>query len=114
MKFIRSIAVLCLLLAVNAAAPSGLVTLSWDYPAYELSDKLTFKVYSSATMVLPLESWPVLTNVSGTNLSVKLQILPGQRFFYMTASNFWGESGPSNLIGTPPLPRDMTNLTISR
>jgi hypothetical protein len=97
-----------------AVTPSGKVTLAWDYPASELSTNLTFRVYSSATMQLPITAWPVLTNVVGTNLSVQVTVAPGQRFFFLTASNFWGESGPSNLANTPPLPRDMTNLTINR
>lgn len=87
------------------------VTLAWDgYPPGELSTNLTFKVYSSTNPAVPLTNWQVFTNVVGTNTSVVIVMQPEQRFFFVTASNLWGESTPSNVAGSPPPPRD--NLTV--
>ena len=102
---------LCCILAY-AAAIDGKVTLVWDYPVSEMTTNLTFKVYSSTNIIIPLTNWVVLTNIVGTTNSVKVQITPGACFFYVTASNFWGESNPSNVASTPVLPRSPQNLKI--
>ena len=102
-----------LLRALPTPPPAGNVTLSWDYPAAELSTNLTFKVYGSSDITVPMTSWTVLTNMVGTNTSVSLKITPGAFFFVMTSSNRWGESPFSNVASTPPLPRASTNLNIS-
>jgi hypothetical protein len=108
-----------ILLLVTASAlawtpPDGRLTLEWDYPEQERSTNLTFYVYSTTNVFAPMTNWAVLTNVVGTNLSVRLQIDPGQRFFVMTASNFWGESDFSEVASTPPLPRSNANLKLRR
>lgn len=94
--------------------PDGLVTLEWDYPEAERSTNLTFYVFTSTNVAVPLTNWTALTNVVGTNLSVQLQIDPGQRYFVMTASNFWGQSDFSEVASTPSLPRRDMKLKLSR
>lgn len=102
-------------IAAKAAGPGATrnsVTLAWDYPTNELSTNLLFKVYSHTNITVPLTNWTVLTNVVGTNLNVAIPMNAQQRFFYVTASNYWGESFPSNVAGTPPPPRDQVGLRL--
>lgn len=112
-KTISALAGLCLL-AVAASPPSGRVRLAWDYEPTELSTNLTFVLRHSTSIATPLTNWLVLTNVVGTNLTIEVQITPGQHYFVLTASNFWGESDFSNVAGTPPLPRSAVNLRVAR
>lgn len=107
-----SLAVVCLA-AVSlprGTPPSGRITLAWDYPTNELGMDLTFRVYRSGD----LRNWTLLTNVVGTNATVAVQVQPGQHFFAMTASNFWGESDFSAVASTPPLPRSDSKVSITR
>lgn len=116
-KFLTLVAaVTCLAAAaLDLSPPSGNVVLSWSYPAESLSPDLTFRVYASTNLATPITNWACLTNIAGTNLSASVKIQPGQMFFVMTASNFWGESLTSNVAATPklPLPAGDT-LTIKR
>lgn len=90
----------------SAGAPaSDTVTLAWDYPSAELTTNLTFKLYHSTNPALPLTQWTPFTNIAGTNLSVALFLDVGVHFFFLTASNWWGESDPSNVASTPAPPR---------
>lgn len=92
---------LAILLASIAFAFAGVktnVTLVWDYPATELNTNLTFKLYSSTNITVPLTNWPVATNVPGTITNVTLPIQPGMTFYFVTASNEFGESDPSNTV----------------
>src|SRR5215469_18824958 len=50
-----------------------------------------FKLYSSPDLTLPLAQWTLTAVVPGTNICVTNIILPGQMFFYLTASNSSGE-----------------------
>jgi len=117
-RFIKPIAAMAALFVAFAslAAPPGVmrtnVNLAWDYPTNELSTNLTFKLYSATNIASPVATWPLLTTVVGTNLSVTLPIDAQQRYFVMTASNWWGESIPSNVAGTPPLPRSDSKLSL--
>lgn len=104
-------AVLCL------GAPPGVirtnVTLAWDpYPTNQISPDLVLKVYSSTNATAPLSTWPLLTTVNPTNSTVTLPTDAQQRFFVMTASNWWGESFFSNVTNTPPTLRLTNNLRL--
>ena len=94
------------------------VTLVWD-PELGID---FFKVYGSTNLIAPLNTWSLLTNIPGsvmtatnsfpsTNAQVVIQ--PGVMFFYLTASNLWGETGPSNITNTPAVPV-ATNLNLHR
>ena len=101
---------LCALFLTAVPSPAGTtatndITLAWDYPASELSTNLSFKLYHSVNPAQPLAQWTPITNIAGTNLSVSLPVEVGVHFFYLTASNWWGESDPSNVASTPPPPR---------
>lgn len=99
------------------AIPTGptSVTLAWDpEPGIDV-----LKIYASTNVSAPVNTWTVLTNIPGvvsnsypaTNVQVVIQ--PGQMFFYITASNLWGETGPSNITNSPVVPV-ATNLVIHR
>jgi len=106
MKLKHIAPLLLLALPLNAGIGTNeTVTLTWDYPAADLSPDLTFRIRHSTEADLPFAKWSVLTNVAGTNLSVTLNLEPGQHYFYLTATNWWGESDPSNIASTPPRPR---------
>ncbi len=93
------------------APPNGHIRLTWDYPAAEMTDT-TFNVHYSTDLAVPMTSWLVMTNVSTTN--VDLTITPGKMFFYVTATNFWGESDPSNVVHTPGVYQNAVNLQIQK
>lgn len=103
------------LLAITAgisfAALNSKVKLIWDYPADQITN-VTFNLHYSTNISVPLTNWPTLTNVSTTNVDLDTQ--PGAYFFYVTASNFWGESDPSNVASTPAAPGTTYNLKITR
>jgi len=84
------------------------VTFTWD--AYAGAD--SFGLYHSDSVVVPLTNWVCLTNFSGTNTQFSIQVVPGAHFYYLTASNMWGQSGPSNVANTPPVATDPTNVVL--
>lgn len=86
------------------------VTLAWN----PQSGVDTFYLYTSTNAALPLNQWTPLTNAPGTATNLVVIMTPGQQFFFLTASNLWGESGPSNTANTPPVPTGQTNLVIHR
>lgn len=99
---IRAFPILILTLATLAARA---LSLAWEYPA---ADEVTFTVYRSGDLV----TWQPLTNTGKTNIA--LAVVPGKAFYYVTASNFWGESDPSNTVGTPAIAQHPSGLTITR
>jgi hypothetical protein len=89
--------VVCISLMTSVApaavvAPAPKITLSWNYPADRLSADLTFKIYHSTDLAVPMKDWTVVTNVVGTSLSAKLPMAPGPHFFTVTAADSSGES----------------------
>lgn len=88
----------------------GKITLQWDAPV----QGVTFNVYHSPDATAPVSTWQRLTNVVGTNRAT-VTVIPGEHYFIVTASNFWGESGPSNIASTPAVPPEVgSSLKISR
>lgn len=111
----KVLTILAFSLAVGAFAaivtPRSL-TLAWDYPEYDdATNKLTFKVYASDTLNPP--NWQVAGTVEYPTKQITLQnVTPGKRFYYVTASNFWGESDPSNVAQTPAMPLSVNTLKL--
>jgi len=94
--------------------PSGFrktVALSWDYDTNNAPD--AFKLYSSTNIGLPATNWPLVATVSGNVQNITISNITAQQmWFYVTASNWWGESLPSNTAGTPQPPGSVINLRI--
>jgi hypothetical protein len=122
---------LCLLTVVSfvalAIVPSlrTTVPLEFDYPATELPMIQVFKVYSSTNPIQAVTSWPLYATLYPTNLTMlgtnasglvtnrfTLPIDATQRYFVMTASNWFGEGGFSVVAGTPPPPRSDVPLRV--
>ena len=111
----KTILALLALIASSVLLPAqidGRVTLQWDYPLDEL-DGVTFTVYHTTNAAAPVSDWAPIASITATN-RIPLTVIPGRNFFACTASNFWGESVPSNVAATPPLPRSDINLSIRR
>lgn len=86
-----------LALVTLAAAPQ-FVTLGWDY---DTTDADCFKVYMSADVTNPLANWKLVATVPGSNLVADVPVLGQHGFYFVTASNFLGESVPSNILRLP-------------
>ena len=105
------------------APEDPLIHVNWKYPTNRLDSIDAFCIYTTTNLAVPISSWPktvTLTNwtpiVIGTNalLTVDFSMFPEQRFFYVTSSNFWNESNPSNTARTPHPPLLVNQLEISR
>lgn len=83
-------------------APIAPVTLEWDCGTTSADTR--FYLFHSLTLKEPLTNWVCLTNVAGTDRSLKTDVIRGQNFFYLCASNWWGMSDPSNVAETPAVP----------
>ena len=83
-----------LLTVLSVALPlcAADLRLEWDPSA----NADAYNVYQSTNVAGP---WQCVGTTSGTNYILTVE--PAAYFFFVTASNFWGESGPSNLASTP-------------
>lgn len=114
MNKLTSIFLLCCPMLSGAQFnPTPIVTLHWSYPTNELSTNLLFRVWHSTSVAAP-RPWQNITNVVGTNLQVTINVQTcGFHAFYLSASNFWGDSDPSEVATTPPLPVATNRLWIT-
>src|SRR5262245_5962019 len=62
---------------------SKTLILKWNYS--QMSTDIVFKVYSTTNLASPVWKWPVYTNIATTSCVV--QMLPGNHYFAVTASN---------------------------
>ena len=107
------------------------VVLLFDYPTNEVDTNIVFILHGTTNATTPIQQWPVDATLSvapfwsngvvnvpiqGDHFvfSVSQPTLPGIKFWYVTASNFWGESFPSNVLAMPPAPRSDVNLRAIR
>jgi hypothetical protein len=126
MKKILAIAasLVALLPAQGQMLPPVQISLLWDYNILEAGDLREFRIYYADTVpdasdplsVFPM-GWSVLTTVSAAPImgtySYTEQVVPGQRYYTITAVNFWGlESLPSNAVHTPAAVRPARPLTL--
>ncbi len=104
------LAALFLLLACSLMAQTGTgtVTLAWD--ANPATDQVTkYTVYRAPAAAGP---WTKVQDVTATTATVT-GLSPGIYFFRVTASNVWAESGPSNVVSTPPPAGAPANLKVT-
>lgn len=106
------VCVLLLLGSLVSASPAD-ITLAWDYPTNELGTNLTFKIHSHTNVTAPPQNWAV-TEVVGTAAMVRVTMVPERRFWFVTASNFWGETPPSNIADTPKPTTNVTGLKLTK
>ena len=98
---------LILLIAATFAAATafsqtstGAVWLVWDAPTNAPD---VYKLYHSTSLSVPLTNWEHIATAPGNVTTAQAFVQPGQHFFFLTASNAWGETLPSNVAGTAPL-----------
>jgi len=89
--------------------PGVEVGLAWDAnPTNE--EVLSYQVYQASNVIGP---WELVLTVTNTNATIRLPS-PRRAFWYVTASNYWGESGPSNITNTPSQAGKVNGLGITR
>lgn len=122
---------LCFLLALTAFAllPSPkTVILAFEYPTNQVSDSLTFYLYATNNVSVPLTNWPAVGSLSATNATTR--IVSGtnwtytitnvqayeQTFYVVRASNaLWGVASDfSGVAAEEPLPRSDVQISIKR
>ena len=87
---------------------SILITLLWD--ANPPSDEVErYYVWQTTNVSVPFVQ---VTNVA-TN-GIAFDRVPGRYYFYVTASNWWGMSAPSNTTNTPTVASNVTTLKLQR
>lgn len=102
----KAIASILLFASVASGAVFKNITLSWPtYPKNELTTNISFNVYSTTNVILPLPLWPMVTNVSGLRTNVAIPIQAGITFYYVTATNRMGESSPFSNVVSEQVPR---------
>lgn len=92
------------------------VTLYWNYDPLLLTN-ISFYIKGSSDVTVPLSNWTMMASVIGTSnaptpTNVTINLAPQQKFMFCVASNFWGESNPSNVASTPPPPRSDVSLGV--
>jgi hypothetical protein len=116
----------CLSGGAQSARP---ITLTWTYANSPPPD--SFVLFSSANVTTPLSNWTAIAQIAcpivGTNINTNLaytnyvaalvtnyslSVAPGQMYFSMAASNIWGLSPFSNVIGLPPGPGNVLGLGV--
>lgn len=99
------------LIAITAWAALKPLSLVWDWegPVQEQN----FYIHMSTDPFLPLSNWPAIAFVQATN-RYRLTPTNVKAFFYVTATNMWGESDPSNPVTVSSAPRGPTVLRIER
>lgn len=109
------LAALCLALdrlhGAPGDTPSGQVqiTLTWD-PSPPGEEVVAYYVRQSTNVLGP---WSVVSSTVSTNAVLTLPA-PGRWFWIVTASNWWGESVPSNTNSTPLPAGKVGALTLTR
>lgn len=104
-------------------------TLIWNY-TNNISPDISFNIYSSKDLGIPLAAWSLFTNVTATNMTTKATLdtnnlsitecsfhflqIPGLQFFAVKAySEFYKqESDFSNVTNTPATPVSSQSLRI--
>jgi len=99
------------LVAVIAAFAAGPVTISWTYTN---TPPEAFKLYTSTNITVPLTNWTLVGSVSGNVHAINLTNIANQQaWFFVTATNYFGERFPTNVVGTAQL-LDLPETRISQ
>ncbi|MEA5113024.1 MAG: hypothetical protein VB050_03270 [Geobacteraceae bacterium] len=110
---IAAVTVLACMACMTAPANAATVTLEWgtvpaanDYPVYSMEPGGTPITNPPRVPVMVV---PATTGSKGT---ATLTLPAGAYDFFVTSRNGWGESPPSNIVSTPPLPVTPGNLRV--
>lgn len=119
-KSISSIPLFYLVLVVATAILAGFtgaplrttLTLAWDYPENSADTNLAFNLYQSPVVNQPATNWTLLTTVYWPTQTCVVPVLASNGFYFVTASNLTGESGPSPFLPAPALVTNTVNLRV--
>jgi hypothetical protein len=105
---------IALLLAAVSLQAQQLRTihLTWDWVP-ETTNQYHALSQSDTFNLTPIELWPVVTNTWGTNW-ITLQVQPGNRFYAVRGTNWWGYSDFSEVVSTPTAPRKSMGFRVLR
>jgi hypothetical protein len=124
----RILFILLLLATPVLAQPPLAVRLTFTYPTNEIvATNAVYRLYTSADPTVAKPLWTFASALYGTNFSgiasnqyiyfITNSVTPGERYWYITASNFWNaslQSNPSTVASTPPLLTVNSNLAIEK
>jgi hypothetical protein len=97
-----------LLLALAISATAAELQFAWD-PNATNEQIIAYRLYSSPNVAGPY----TLAAETGTNTTATItNAILGQAFYYMTASNFWGESERSIGVSTPAVALPVNTLSL--
>ena len=84
------------------------VTITWDPndPAEQVTGYVVFQSTNVAGPFAPVALVP--------STNAFLDLTPGNYFFYVVASNFWGISDPSATVSTPAVSGKVQGVNIKR
>lgn len=99
MRYLTSI--FCFFASILLANGGEFIAIHWINPLMDTNN--TYRMYHATNITLPLDQWPSIATMAGDRNALQLEVNPGVHFFYMTASNFWGVSSNSNVVGTPEI-----------
>jgi hypothetical protein len=98
---------LLLFLALSVTLIAVDVPLSWNSnPADQ--EVLAYRVYQATNVVGP---FVCIGSTNSTSFVIK-GLTPGQYFWYVTASNYWGEGLQSDTVHTPTVATKVMSLGI--
>lgn len=107
----KLIALLCSVGILTIAASPNSPTSIW-FVWNPQPDIDVFKLYTCSDITVPVSFWT--NTVTVTTNFIAISVTPSRMFYYVTASNFWGESGPSNITNTPMVMTNIGGLKINR
>lgn len=91
---------------------NGCVNLAWDnHNPPGFTDAVC--LYHHTNAAAPFTNWVKIATAPGDTTNSQVNIPPGSHFFSITFSNVWGETIPSNVIGTPPVLSPASGLRIT-
>lgn len=85
------------------------VTFEWE-SSNEVTPDLSFNLYKADSPTAPRSDWIKIITIPGSNTWQTVIFRPGKTYWTVTASNFWGESDFSNIVGTPATVLNLTNV----
>ncbi len=98
---------LALLLSALTLSAATVLTFVWD-PNDPTEEVTGYFLYSSTNVTGPYS----VLSATGTNVSCMVTMAPARAFFFVTASNMWGESMPSDTVHVAKPVTSVTNLKL--
>jgi hypothetical protein len=112
-KAISMLPAAIVLVAATALAQGAKLTFQWDpNPASDQVTKYTLYERQPSGPVKVADIQPGVCTATVCEFQLQ-NVAPGVHTYYLTASNMWGESAPSNDVSTPPRAAAPANIRIT-